>query len=192
MRGGVCPGAVNNRWCSVTDVERRLTSPPLVVSSDCSRCSQTLVVFRKIVSEKQAKATSNLTKPLVTQGNTEEMLTAIDTAGTSNENLARFQARYSRWQREMVEHSMFLHSTLSRTFCIGLGGLRIMLFNWVNDSSTRSVAVDRALPRRVPMIEFVCCAAERIFNDCHLLLEEYEQWECSQEFLCVRCHGSCG
>ena len=31
----------------------------LVASSDCSRCSRTLVGFRKVVSEKRAKATSN-------------------------------------------------------------------------------------------------------------------------------------
>ena len=32
---------------------------------------------------------------------------------------------------------------------------------------TKSVAVDRELPSRVPMVEFVCPAAERIFNDYH-------------------------
>ena len=32
------------------------------------------------------------------------------------------------------------------------------------------------------MIEFVSSAAERIFNDHYLLLEELGQWECSHDF----------
>ena len=75
---GCWPKASTDRWYSVTDVERRLTRPPLVASSDCSRCPQQCSV------------------PLVTQENTKEMLTAIDTVGTSNETLAQFQARTSR------------------------------------------------------------------------------------------------
>ena len=67
---GCWPRGLTNRWYSVTDVERRRTSPPLVASSDCSRCSQTLFVLRRIVFEKKAKATSNQTKPLVTQERT--------------------------------------------------------------------------------------------------------------------------
>ena len=32
------------------------------------------------------------------------------------------------------------------------------------------------------MIEFVCSAAERIFNDNHPLVEELGQWKCSHDF----------
>ena len=32
------------------------------------------------------------------------------------------------------------------------------------------------------MIEFVCSAAERIFNDCYFLIEEPGQWDCSHDF----------
>ena len=56
-------------------------------------------------------------------------------------------------------------------------------FNWVSVPSTKSVAVERALASRVPMIEFVCSAAERISNDYCLLLEEPGQWDCSHDFL---------
>ena len=47
-------------------------------------------------------------------------------------------------------------------------------FNWVSVPSTQSVAVDRALPSRVSMIEFVCSAVER--------LEELGKWDCSHDF----------
>ena len=60
---GCWPRAPTNHGYSVTDVEGRLTSLPLVASADCSRCSQTWVVSRKICSEKKAKATSKQTKP---------------------------------------------------------------------------------------------------------------------------------
>ena len=72
---GCWPRALTNRWYWMTNVERRLTSPLVVASSECSRCSRTLVVFRKIVSEKKAKAT---------QENTKEMLTAIDSFRREN------------------------------------------------------------------------------------------------------------
>ena len=52
------------------------------------------------MSYKKAKDTSKQTKHLVTQENTEEMLTAIDSAGSSNETRAQraqLQARESRW-----------------------------------------------------------------------------------------------
>ena len=40
----VCwPRASTHRWYTVINAERLLTTPPLVASSDCSRCSQTLV-----------------------------------------------------------------------------------------------------------------------------------------------------
>ena len=45
---GCRPSALTSRWYPVTDVERRLTSPLLAASSDCSRCLTTLVVFRKV------------------------------------------------------------------------------------------------------------------------------------------------
>ena len=67
---GCQPSASTSRWYPVTSVERRLTSPLLVASSDCSRCLRTLLVFRKVVSEKMAKATSTPKKPLVTHENT--------------------------------------------------------------------------------------------------------------------------
>ena len=97
---GCWPRAFTNRWYSVTHAERRLTSPFLVASSGCSRCSHTLDGFGKIVSYKKAKDTSKQTKHLVTQENTGEMLTAIDSAGSSNEERAQraqLQARESRW-----------------------------------------------------------------------------------------------
>ena len=37
--------------------------------------------------------------------------------------------------------------------------------NWVSVPSMRSVALDQELPSRVRMIEFVCSATVRIFND---------------------------
>ena len=55
-------------------------------------------------------------------------------------------------------------------------------FNRLSLPSTRLVAVDRELPSRVPMIEFVCSAAEGIFNDCYPLLKKLGQWECSHDF----------
>ena len=48
--------------------------------------------------------------------------------------------------------------------------------------STRSVAVDRVLPSRVPTIVYVCSAAEKIFSDSYLLLEEPGQLDCSHDF----------
>ena len=77
---GCWPMAVTSWRYSVTDVERRLTSQPLAASSYSSRCSQTLVVFREIVSEIQAKATSKQTGPLATPENTKETLTTIDSS----------------------------------------------------------------------------------------------------------------
>ena len=56
------------------------------------------------MSEKKAMATSNQTKTRVTQENTKELLTAIDTATTSNETLAQVQARESWCQREVMKH----------------------------------------------------------------------------------------
>ena len=53
--------------------------------------------------------------------------------------------------------------------------------NWVSVPSTRSVALDRELPSRVRMIEFVCSAG-RIFNNFYLLLEEPGQWKRSHNF----------
>ena len=152
---GCWPRAFTNRWYSVTGVERPLTSPPLVASSDSSRCSQTLVGFRKIVSEKQGQATSNQTKPLGTRENTKDMLTAIDTAGTSNETLALFQARESWWQREVMDNFNvpafhFVMHVLHQS-----RGPTGHALNRVSVTSTRSVAVDRVLPSRVPTIEFV-------------------------------------
>ena len=40
--------------------------------------------------------------------------------------------------------------------------------NYVSVPLVRYVAVDRGLPGRVPLIKFVCSAAERIFNDYYL------------------------
>ena len=76
---GHWPRAFTNRSYSVTDVEQRLPSTLVVASSDCSRCSQTFVVFRKDVSEQKVKATSNQTEPAGTHENAKEMLTAVDT-----------------------------------------------------------------------------------------------------------------
>ena len=53
---------------------------------------------------------------------------------------------------------MLLHSALSCLSCIG------------------------ALPSPVPMIEFVCFADEKIFNDCYPFLGDVRQWECSPGF----------
>ena len=52
---GCWPRASTNRWYAVTHVERRLATPPLVASSDYSRWSQTLVVFRKVAFEKKSE-----------------------------------------------------------------------------------------------------------------------------------------
>ena len=95
---GCWPKALTDRWYS-TAADKSAFS----CIKNCSRFSQALGVFRKVVSDIKAKATSNQTKSLVTQENTKEMLTAVDTAGTSNEPRAQFQARESRWQRELME-----------------------------------------------------------------------------------------
>ena len=101
---GNWPRAFASRWYPVTDAERRLTSPLLVASSDCSRCLKTFIVFRKFFSKKRAQATTNQRMPMVTHLNTKDMLTAIDTAETFNETLAQFQARESWWEREVMEN----------------------------------------------------------------------------------------
>ena len=51
------PRASTKRWYSVTNVERRLTSPTLVASPVCSRCSHTLVVFQNKTKVTQENAT---------------------------------------------------------------------------------------------------------------------------------------
>ena len=108
-------------------------------------------VFRKVVSEKKAKATSNQAEPLVTQEWTKEMLTAFDTAVASHGTLAQVQAPESRWQREMMEH----FNVRAFQFVVHVlhwsRGPADHAFNWASVPSIRSVAVDRQLPSRVPM-----------------------------------------
>ena len=194
MRERQCnwPSALISRWFPVTDVERRLTSPLLVASSDCSRCLKTLVVFRKFFSEKRAQAATNQRMPLVTHLNTKDMLTAIDTAETCNETFAQFQARESWWEREVMENFNvpafhFVMHVLHQS-----RGPADNPFDSVSVPLTRSVAVDRELPSRVPMIESVCSAAEAIFIEYYTLLEKTWAVGLLTRLLYVMCQGSCG
>ena len=107
------------------------------------------------LSERKAKATSNQTEPLVTQENTKEMLTVVDTAGTSTE--ATETLRSSGWSISVAAGD--------DGTCQCSHGPADHAFNCVSVPSTRSLAVDRELPSRVPMIENACSAAKRIFND---------------------------
>ena len=101
-------------------------------------------------------------KTLVMQENTQDMLTAVDTSGTSNETFAQFQARESRWDREMMDNFNVLAFDLVMHVLHRSRGLADHDLGWVSVSSTRPSAVDRELPSRVTMIKSVCSAADMI------------------------------
>ena len=96
------------------------------------------------------------------QENTQDMLTAVDTSGTSNETFAQFQARESRWDREMMDNFNVLAFDLVMHVLHRSRGPADHDLDWVSVSSTRPSAVDRELPSRVTMIKSVCSAADMI------------------------------
>ena len=65
----------------------------------------------------------------------------------------------------MMEHFNVPAFLFVRHFLHRSRGTADHAFHWVSVPSIRSVVVDRELPSRAPMIEFVCSVAERILND---------------------------
>ena len=80
--------------------------------------------------------------------------------------------------------STLLHFTLSCLCYTALAETADRAFHGVSVPSARSAG--RELPNRMPVIEFVCSAEEKICNDHYTLLEEPEQWESAHDILDVR------
>ena len=117
VRAACWPRAFTKRWYSVTNVDRRLTTPLLVVSSDCSRSPWSCL----------RKATSKTKQSLLSRKRTQktcsrQLILAMESLRSS-----------CGWWNI----SMFLHSTLTRMFCNRSRGPAEHAVKWANNSSDR-------------------------------------------------------
>ena len=186
------PCALTSRWYPVTDVERPADKSAFGCIIRLLAVSQNIgCVPKGFFSEKRAQATPNQRMPLATHLNMKDMLTAIDTAETFNGTLAQFQTRESWWEREVMKNFNVLAFHFCHACFAPVSGASESSFHSVSVSLTRSVAVNRELPSRVPLIESVCSAAEAVFIEYYTLLEKTWAVGLPTRLLYVMCQGLC-